>query len=73
MSDQTVSIGRETAAEIVEALASHPNAYDYMYLIDDLKEAIEDADDEGTGDCEPDIDEDGYDPYSGSTDYELTM
>lgn len=73
MSDTTVSLSRGTAAEIVEALASHPNAYDYMYLIDDLKEAIEDADDEGTGDFEPDVDEDGYDPYSGATDYELVM
>lgn len=29
--------------------------------------------DEPDNDCEPDVDEDGYDPYSGSTDYELTM
>lgn len=32
----TINLDRDVAAEIVEALISHPDAYGRFYLIDDL-------------------------------------
>ena len=43
----TISIDRDVASEIVEALISHPDAYGFLYLIDDLREAIDGAEEKG--------------------------